>query len=168
MRLPSFRARINRMTAARVAVVILLSCVFVLPAHSATPGHLTIQVTDRSGVVLPGAQIRIYVPQNNGTPYQFNTDVDGRAVIDLAPGNYTLWIAAQGFEQYRQDDLQVIEDGSQVFQISLPVGTFGARWINLASDSLEPYYAADFSIPLEHLDVLPIRPKRVHKKHLFF
>jgi len=43
------RARIIRMTAARVAVVILFSSVSFLAAHSATQGHLTIQVTDPIG-----------------------------------------------------------------------------------------------------------------------
>jgi hypothetical protein len=158
------------MAAARIAAVVLFFSVSALAAQSTRRGHLTIQVTDRSGAVISGGQIKVYLSPNNATLVASNADAAGQTVLDLTPGNYTLWVAARGFEHYRQDNIEINEESNLTLDVVLIVGrggdpsVFGLRLPATPEES----YVLDFSIPLRPLDSLPLRPRRIHKKHFLF
>jgi hypothetical protein len=154
---------------ARVAALVVLSWSFAFAVQSTAQVHLKIQVSDQSGAVVPGAQVKVYASPNGSILIASITDAGGEASLGLSPGTYTLGVAAPGFQQYRQGNIQVMDGLSRTVKIVLTVASSGCgicvtpEWplIQVESDF------AERSIPLEHLDTLPLKPQRLHRRHFF-
>ncbi|MGO9797744.1 MAG: carboxypeptidase-like regulatory domain-containing protein [Terracidiphilus sp.] len=95
------------MACIRIAVVVIsLFLSFELSAQPAPQGNVTVQVTDRSGALVPGARIEIDLSASSPNCIS-KTDSQGRARFDLPTGAHTLSIAARGFKTWtRQIDVQ--------------------------------------------------------------
>ena len=101
------------------------------------------------------------------------TDTIGEALIYVQPGNYSLLATARGFAAFAQDHVGISGDPNQSISIKLHVGTdrdlictlpCGPMiWPPMPAES----YVLDSSIPLEPLDTLLLRPRRMHKRHFF-
>jgi hypothetical protein len=85
----------------------------------AVSGNIIGTVTDPSGAGVPGAQITI---TNVGTnvSYQTKTNDSGNyTAANLAPGSYTVTIAASGFQKFTQENVNV--DVSQSTRVDAPL-----------------------------------------------
>jgi Carboxypeptidase regulatory-like domain len=97
------------MAAARIAAVALLAIALLSVQLSAQPApqeSVTVQVTDITGAVIPGASIEIDPsPSRAGTV--LTTDSHGQTEFDLPAGVHAVSIAARGFSKLsRRIDVQ--------------------------------------------------------------
>jgi len=89
--------RIFPMASARIAAVFLALLCAELSAQPAPQGSVTVQVTDWTGAVIPGA--RVQVDPLPSKPESFlQTDAHGQAVLNLPAGAHTLSINAPAFD----------------------------------------------------------------------
>jgi hypothetical protein len=86
------------MAAARIAAVFVALVCIELSAQPATQASVTIQVTDTSGAVIPGARVEID-PSPSKPESALTTDNLGQAILDLPAGAYSLSISAPGFNK---------------------------------------------------------------------
>jgi hypothetical protein len=152
------------MAAARIAAAILSAVLASqLAAQPAPQGHLTIQVVDQSGAVIPNARIVIdpALPQPESV---LRTDSQGQASLQVRAGNHVLSIAAPGFETWsRQIDVRASAD--QAFKITLQVGQTGCGACvvvllvpPMPNELPEPVFLT--LEPLSNFAPLPSRPAR--------
>lgn len=76
-------------------------------AQSATDGAIAVSVTDRQGAYVAGASATIH---NNGTGRDLKAVSDSQGYVrvgQLAPGDYTVSVAATSFAGYKADHVQV-------------------------------------------------------------
>ena len=86
------------MTAGHIAAVFVALFCVELYAQPAPQGNVTVQVTDMTGAVIPGA--RIQVDPSLHTPGSvLATDNLGQAILDLPDGAYSLSVSALGFNK---------------------------------------------------------------------
>jgi len=85
------------MAAARIAAVLVALLCAELSAQPAPHGNVTIQVTDTTGAVIPGARIRVDPATSSPGP-ALNAGNDGQAVFNLSNGSHVLLITSSGFE----------------------------------------------------------------------
>jgi len=72
-----------------------------------TTGTIRGTVADPSGAVVPGAQVTAILMQAN-TTRATETKLDGTYVLtSLAVGRYTVVMKAEGFQEYRQSEVEV-------------------------------------------------------------
>jgi uncharacterized protein YfaS (alpha-2-macroglobulin family) len=68
-------------------------------------GSLTGVVSDKSGAVVPGANV-LLTDQNKGFTYTATSDAEGRYVLrNLAPSQYQLSVSAPGMQPYVQSGI---------------------------------------------------------------
>jgi hypothetical protein len=100
-----------------VAVVtscVLLPCPVGFPEQQAVKAHLEISVTDVTGAMVPGADIRISQASDTAQPI-FETDKEGQLLVDVAPGSYEVSAVSPGFRRSKQ---QIEVSGSEVRSVS--------------------------------------------------
>ena len=90
-----------------IAVLLLALCV---PALAQNVGSVTGNVKDSTGAVIPGASVTL-TSTEHGTDRAQTTSAKGEYVFpDVAPGTYSLKVAASNFEIYLLDGLIVEAD----------------------------------------------------------
>jgi Carboxypeptidase regulatory-like domain len=148
------------MAAARVAAVFVALICVELSAQPAPQGNVTIQVTDRSGAVVPGARIEIdHSPSKPGSV--LTTDSQGRAALDLTIGVHTLSITFPPFRKWsRQIDIQ--NGVSQFVDAQLDSSGVIIDWVTVSSNAsgpplLRPEPAFLPTQPLVNLAPRPLR-----------
>ena len=102
------------------AALAMLVCGLSAISGAQTYTPVTIVVTDPSGAVIPGAELRVTPGSPSGD--RFVTDEQGRARIGMAPGDYELHAAAQGFTAI--DQKVVVAGQPQTLTLQLRVETF--------------------------------------------
>jgi hypothetical protein len=122
-----------------VLVVLLLACVFAIPAHSQLAGaNLSGVVTDSLGAAVANAKISI---KNlaNGDVRDLTTNVDGLySAPNLAPGSYDVMVSAQGFSSVTQKALTLTVGAQQALNFTLKVGELSQNIeVNAAPPSVE-------------------------------
>ena len=91
-----------------IFLAVLSSCFLVSQSLAQNPslGSLHGQVTDPSGAAIPGASV-IMTPAS-GSPTVIQSNGQGQYEFkSLAPGKYTLTVAAQGFTLYENDNIVI-------------------------------------------------------------
>jgi hypothetical protein len=104
-----------------IRIVLLLS---ILSASAFAQGTVTIfgTVTDKSGAVVPGAQITVTQPAT-GLSRTANTDDQGNYILtQLAAGTYNLRMEAQGFKSFLLETIQTQVDENRRVDAILEVG----------------------------------------------
>jgi hypothetical protein len=109
-----------------------------VPSSGYTP--VTVVVTDASGAVVPGAEIRV-TPGSPAGDKQV-TDEQGRVQLGIPAGTYKLHVTAQGFAA--GDQSLVVGDGPQTVTVSLTVGQQGGSRV-----TQEPVPMSPGAVPLE-------------------
>lgn len=107
-----------------VPIAVLLGILTFLPgAFAQGGGNVAISgtVTDPSGAILPGAQVKV-VDKNTSVSRVVTTNGSGQFnVPSLPPGTYTVSVEAQGFKRYVQD-VVLLADQIRDLDIRLQVG----------------------------------------------
>jgi hypothetical protein len=86
-------------------------------------GRIDVTVTDTTGAILPGATVDVTGPQNATTV----TDGKGEAhFLGLPPGQYTVVAKLDGFNQYKNDNVQVSTGVGVPLKVTLGVGAITA------------------------------------------
>jgi hypothetical protein len=153
------------MAAGRIAAVLLAaSLLTVAGAQQSSQTHLTVQVTDMTGALVPGARIKID-PTLPSDKSSLVTDSQGRATLDLPPGSYTLSITFTGFKEWTRQ-VEVQRGSVQVLPATLevaptpcdPCGVF--VWVpDIPVESPEPAF-----LPLQPISNLAPLPSHSPKK----
>jgi hypothetical protein len=94
-----------------LAVAILLGltglCTGVARAQLAGTGAISGTVQDPSGAVVPGATVTATNTDTNVSTVRPTTKAGDYNITPLIPGNYTVTVAAKGFEGYKQEHITV-------------------------------------------------------------
>ena len=102
-----------------ITVTLMTSWVLLLPpaglsVKKVVKAHLEISVTDVTGGVVPGADIRISQASDAVQPI-FETNKHGQLRVDVAPGSYEVSAVYPGFRQSKQ---HIEVSGSEVRSVS--------------------------------------------------
>src|SRR5262245_43689255 len=103
--------------------VLVLSCLFIVPAAAYAQGAIAGQVKDTSGAVLPGVTVEAASPVLIEKTRNVVTDGSGNYRIeDLRPGTYTVTFTLTGFTTVKLDDVLVSGSGVTTVEMTLRVG----------------------------------------------
>src|SRR5271169_3726507 len=103
--------------------VFVLSCVALYAPSQTTNGLITGSITDATGAVVPGAQVKVI---NQGTAQERTavSDASGLYVVpQLAPGVYTVTTAKDGFGTVKQNNIQILVNQSLTIDVKLSVAS---------------------------------------------
>ena len=70
-------------------------------------GAISGTVTDSSGAVVGGATVTATLVDQNTSTVRTTTGAGDYSITPLTPGNYTLTVAAKGFETFVQENITV-------------------------------------------------------------
>ncbi len=117
------KVRFKSRSALAAAILMTLSIIGAGKTLGDEPAtHLTGRVTDQNKAAVAGARITAY-RQGTSIKAETSTDVDGRFVLDLARGEYTLTVNARGFDSYsRVIKMRAIEQ-TESFMLSVETAT---------------------------------------------
>src|SRR5216684_4353177 len=105
-------------------VVVLIPCFLLVPSAVGQlyTGSIAGTVTDPSGAVVPGVQVRA-TDEGKGFAFTATTDSAGRYVIrQLPPAKYTVSAAASGFTPERKTGVTIDVNQNASLDFSLKVG----------------------------------------------
>jgi hypothetical protein len=159
-------ARFLVMACVRIAAEVIFAFLSVeLSAQRASQGKVTIQVTEIAGVVTQGARIEID-PSPSKPESVFETDSQGRVVLDLPAGVHVLSITFPLFKRWtRQIDVQ--SGVSQMVDAKLGSGGTIIDWVTAGpSPSVWPLGTPEpVFLPTRPMQVLDPLPTRKAKRH---
>lgn len=115
----------NLMRRILVLALFVFMCGALLAAQSTTDGAIGGTVFDRTGAVVPKAQVLVH---NNGTNAEHTATTDDSGyyrVVTLQPGSYTVTVSRQGFGPFKAE--QVIVQVGSVTEVSPHLGVSGAQ-----------------------------------------
>lgn len=105
-----------------IGLLVLACLALYLPAQT-TNGLVTGSVTDSTGAVVPGVQVKV-VNKDTGQERNAVSDASGLYVVpQLAPGVYTLTAAKEGFASVKQESIQLLVNQSMTVDIKLSVAS---------------------------------------------
>jgi len=160
------------MRAQRTSIGLSLALFFAFSAHGQQPltRHTTISVKDSSGAGIPHAAVRL-VPSAD-LPGKLETDELGRLALDLKPGTYALFIAAQGFTGFSQridvTSPSASDAAPQIIPATLKVGSAGGPVTVYPKGSLvlaADLYHEPVVLSPAQLQKLPHVSLKVHNTH---
>ncbi|RPI52113.1 MAG: hypothetical protein EHM55_17305, partial [Acidobacteria bacterium] len=114
---------VNLMTAMRAALV-LLTIAASLPASAQTLyGALVGNVTDETGLAVPGATVTITHTETNQTREATTNETGAYNFANIPPGTYQVDVALTGFQSASSRDVAVRQNTSVRVDVRLTVGT---------------------------------------------
>ena len=129
---------------------IVFAAMLCAPALAQTPtGSLEGVVTDSTGAVIPNATVTV---TNTGTNQvkTLKTDTSGRYQVPLLPpGNYSVQAAANGFQQNRQDNVNVEVSENHPVNFSLAAGAEQTVEVTTTTANLETSTSATGAVITE-------------------
>lgn len=109
------------------AIAVLAMCLAAVPAvaqFGGNTGGIDGKVVDEQGGVLPGVSVTV---KGVGAPQTIYTDARGEFhIINLAPGNYTLTLALQGFSTVNRENVAVNIGRNTELSISMKLSAVAA------------------------------------------
>jgi hypothetical protein len=104
-------------------VLLVLTCLSVLPATARAQSTFTGVVKDTSGAVLPGVTVEAASPVLIEKTRSVVTDASGGyRIVDLRPGVYTLTFSLAGFSNVRRESLELPANFTMTVNSDLKVG----------------------------------------------
>ena len=105
-------------------VLVVLTCVVVLPASAHAQAVLSGTVKDASGAVLPGVSVEAASPVLISKTRQAVTDDTGQyRITELPPGNYSLTFTLSGFATVKREAVEVSGSGVIPINIEMRIGS---------------------------------------------
>jgi hypothetical protein len=112
-----------------LAVLWLVMAVGVVPTwgQTANTGAINGTIHDRSGAVVPGAQVHV-VNEATGDVYDFNSTQDGTYVAPLLQsGTYRVEVSKDGFKTFIQSGIRVVVTETKTADIVLDLGAISEK-----------------------------------------
>ena len=159
MRMNGIEKSVVRFWLALAVMVLLASGAF---AQSTTDGAISGVVTDQSGAVVPGAKVTA-LNLGTGASASGKSDEGGRFLIThLAPGVYSLEIAASGFGAFKATSITVEVGRTTTIDASLGVQSQTEMVVATAEAPVITTDRADFSTNINSTTIenLPINGRR--------
>lgn len=131
----ALRAFTFRAAFASAVLVTMTPVLFAPHAHAQEfRGTISGTVADPTGAVIPGAMITVR-EVNTGTVNNTKTDSAGQYVVPfLLPGNYTVTVTMQGFQQVLRSGIRLQSQEHPIINLSLAVGESSST-ITVSSDT---------------------------------
>jgi hypothetical protein len=151
------------MTAGHIAAVFVALLCVELSAQPAPQGNVTIQVTDITGAVIPGASIEIDHSTSNSRPIQ-ETDRQGKAVLVLPIGIHTLSTTFPAFRRQTQQ-IDVRGGNNPPVVVALEVASGDFVTVEATSDMPPSDSPVTVFLPLEpvlNFNPLPLKSGKRH------
>jgi len=104
---------------AEIFVALMVSCAAIW-AHSAA--RINGRVTDATGAVIPGAEIRVTQTDTNAVRTTTSGEDGSYVLADLPIGPYTLDARKEGFTKYRQSGIVLQVGSNATIDVPLSVG----------------------------------------------
>ena len=124
----------NALVLLALAVATCLSTPLIGQELSATKGGLGGAITDKSGAVIPAAQVSLIGDADKRTVV---ADQSGRyTVIGLTPGQYTVKVEASGFKSVEAKHIDVVINRVSNLNLSLEVGAVNET-VEVSANSVE-------------------------------
>jgi hypothetical protein len=151
------------MAAARFAAVLLLVLAATLTAQNTSTGQVVINVVDPIGAVIPGAQVEI--DPLSPSFRTVKTDANGQAVIELPIGTHWLSVSASGFQRWK--GFAEVQRTDERITAKLRVAKDDGLVVHYGDPVLIPLQRIELRelIPLQPLELLPMREVSVGRKH---
>ena len=116
------------MKSQRIARVLMLWCVLLLPAaawaQQQATGTIAGVVKDASGAVMPGVTVEAASPALIEKVRSVVTDEQGQyKIINLTPGTYSVSFTLPGFSTFKRDGLELSSSFTANVNAELKVGT---------------------------------------------
>jgi hypothetical protein len=116
------------------AITACLSNHLIAQELSATKGGLGGAITDKSGAVIPAAQVRVVGDADQRVAI---ADSSGRfTIIGLTPGQYTVMVEAKGFKSTQAKNVDVVINRVSNLNITLEVGQV-SETVEVSANSVE-------------------------------
>jgi hypothetical protein len=143
-----------------IKTILCTLCLFLTVAAQQRPGSLRGQVTDELGALVVGATVTLVAA--DGSQKTAVTNAEGVYTLSsIAPGPYTLRVAAAGFSTYEKTELAIATGPRTVHDVRLVVG-LEKQVITVTEDqnlNTDPANNADAVVLKgQDLDVLPDDP----------
>jgi hypothetical protein len=106
---------------------------------------VTVEVVDPTGASIPKAQVK-FAPLQPETPQSRETNLDGKVMLQLHPGDYQLAVTAQGFQLWNKN-IEVRAANTRVVRVSLAVGEC-SPCVEVVAASAAPPSAVGLPTPL--------------------
>lgn len=105
------------------AALLIGFCLVLYAPAQTTNGLITGSITDATGAVVPGAQVKV-VNRDTGQERTAVSDTSGLYVVpQLAPGVYTLTSAKEGFASVKQNNIQLLVNQSLTIDLKVSVAS---------------------------------------------
>ncbi len=105
-----------------VSLVILLAAGLVSGPAQESRGTILGRITDPSGAVIPGAEVRAINVATQAAARARTNDAGNYTIPYLLPGTYTLTVEAQGFKKFQREGVQVRVNDSLEVNMQLTIG----------------------------------------------
>jgi Carboxypeptidase regulatory-like domain/TonB-dependent Receptor Plug Domain len=92
-------------------------------SQGSTVGGLRGSVTDTTGAVLPGATLKLTAADTGATRTQNANGTGQYSFSDMLPGNYSLTVSAQGFQEKRFTSVTIILNEARELNVPLSAGS---------------------------------------------
>ena len=129
----------------KLRLVVLLSAFFAAYAPAQTTnGLITGVVTDQSGAVVPGAQVRVINENTSAVRTTVSGDNGAYIVPQIPPGIYDAAVAKQGFATETRPHIQLLVNQSLTLDFNLQVSATAETISSNRSPSRLEYDFGDF------------------------
>jgi hypothetical protein len=105
-----------------LTTLLLLMCAGTAVAQVSGKGEITGTVTDKTGAVIPNAEVTATNGATGFSTVAKTTGAGGYTFSNLDPGIYVVTVTAEGFQKLKQENVHVNAMESQAFNPTLTVG----------------------------------------------
>ena len=121
-----------------------------------TNGLITGVVTDSTGAVVPGAQVKV-VSQDTALERTAVSDGSGLYVVpQLAPGVYTLTATKEGFATVKEDNIQLLVNQSLTIDLKLSVASTAQTVEVTSAPPMLNTTSSTLSSVIEHAEIVDL------------
>ena len=159
-------SNVRRPSAVAASFLLLVAAALLLHGQTATTGLVSGTVTDASGASVPAASVEITNTATGATQKQ-TVNASGQYVFpNIAPGDYLLKVAAQGFRTASVSGLRVEVAKTYVQDVKLEVGQL-AETVEVTAEAKAELQMVDSTIgtviPGRALPTMPLLSRQVNE-----
>ncbi len=144
--------------------MLLFAAAFAVPAFAQQSGSLSGQVADAFGSIIQGATVTVTAA--DGTAKTATTDEQGQYTITgLAPGKYTVTVAAETFAVYEHPDMEIKAGRRETLNVPMSIEDVAAE-VEVSDDQISTDPNSNLSATVlseKELDALPDDPDQLEQ-----
>ena len=136
--------------------LLMVGCIALNVPAQTTNGLITGVLTDSTGAVVPGAQVKV-VSQATGLERTAVSDGSGLYVVpQLAPGVYTLTATKEGFATVKEDNIQLLVNQSLTIDLKLSVASTAQTVEVTTAPPMLNTTSSTLSSVIEHAEIVDL------------